>query len=153
MKYSDVTELALVKAPLNSDDKFVVMRELAQSFVDAGILSDADDVYEHFVELEARYGSWAFFKEPVAFPHWRAECFERPRMAVGISNSGIDWDGTHVHVVLMTIAPQSNIWHELNRDLIHPMLKYDVLLQFLRQCTTPEEVIEVLTEADEWSSE
>jgi excisionase family DNA binding protein len=106
-----VTEMLderLVKLDLEDSNKTEVLAELVRLLVDTGYLERTDDYLSKLLDREKLMTT--ALGDGVAFPHPRepqASLFERPRIVVGISPQGVDYDsldGKPVHVLFLICA-------------------------------------------------
>lgn len=82
------------------------MRELVNRLVEAGVVEDADLMYERLVERE-ELGSTAI-GQGVAIPHCKMEKLDRVVMAVGLSRRGVEFeseDGEPVRLFFLIVSP------------------------------------------------
>ena len=82
------------------------MRELVNRVVEAGVVEDADLMYERLVERE-ELGSTAI-GQGVAIPHCKMEKLDRVVMAVGLSRRGVEFeseDGEPVQLFFLIVSP------------------------------------------------
>jgi mannitol/fructose-specific phosphotransferase system IIA component (Ntr-type) len=82
------------------------LRELVNRLVEAGVVEDADLMYERLVERE-ELGSTAI-GQGVAIPHCKMENLDRVVMAVGLSRRGVDFeseDGKPVRLFFLIVSP------------------------------------------------
>lgn len=82
------------------------MRELVNRVVEAGVVEDADLMYERLVERE-ELGSTAI-GQGVAIPHCKMERLDRVVMAVGLSRRGVEFeseDGEPVQLFFLIVSP------------------------------------------------
>ena len=82
------------------------MRELVNRVVEAGVVEDADLMYQRLVERE-ELGSTAI-GQGVAIPHCKMERLDRVVMAVGLSRRGVEFeseDGEPVQLFFLIVSP------------------------------------------------
>jgi nitrogen PTS system EIIA component len=88
----------------------------------------------------------------VAVPHTKADWLDRAHLIVGISAKGVEWDaldGEPVYLVFLVLSParQPGV-HLTVLEAISRLLRSDTLRRFLMQAKSPEEVLEIIREAE-----
>lgn len=101
-----MTERELIDPNLSGSDRPAVLRELVNRLIEAGVVEDADLMYERLVERE-ELGSTAI-GQGVAIPHCKMEKLDRVVMAVGLSRRGVEFeseDGEPVRLFFLIVSP------------------------------------------------
>jgi PTS system fructose-specific IIA component/PTS system nitrogen regulatory IIA component len=152
MKFSDFVKPDSICADLASEDKEGVIRELVGCLVDAGQLvrDEMDNIVEAILKRE-KLGSTGIGRG-VAVPHTKHPSVDHPVGTVGVSVSGIDFeclDGEKVQLFFMLISPPDRPGDHLKAlENISKQLQDDTFCRFLKQARNPDDVRQVLEEAD-----
>ncbi|MBL0926269.1 MAG: PTS sugar transporter subunit IIA [Phycisphaerales bacterium] len=152
MKMRDIVAQGAIVARLKANTRDEVVAELVDALVTAGVLPAAnrDEVLRLALERE-RKGSTGFGKG-VAIPHVKHPGSVRMAAAVGVSQSGIDFnalDKQPVYSVFLLLSPSSNPESHLRAmEVIFKNLSRDTFRRLLRQSSTAEDVWELLEDAD-----
>ena len=149
-----VTEMldeCLVKLDLKSSAKKDALAELVQLVAGAGHLEQADSFLSKLLDREKLMTT--ALGDGVAFPHPReaqGDLFEHPKVVVGISSRGVDFDsldGKPVHVVFLICASDDRTHLSILAMLTRVVRVADVVGQLL-QAKSKGEVIEQFTHWD-----
>ena len=152
MKFADFVCTAAIRPQLESDDKSQVIAELVNSLVTAGQLTedDRDEIIQAIMKRE-ELGSTGIGRG-VAVPHTKHPVVDKLLATVAISSDGIDFnslDGENVHLFFLLISPPDRPGDHLRAlENITRQLRDDSFLKFLKQCTTADEINQLLEEAD-----
>ena len=106
----DVLKESCVIADLKGTSKKEILSELAQSFVDAGLIDDVDAAVEVIFERE-KLGSTGI-GEGIAIPHGKMKGIDKILCAFGRSRKGVDFDsvdGKPVHIFFLLLAPEESV--------------------------------------------
>lgn len=152
MKLTDLVQPNAVVPDLVSTERDEVVRELIGALVKDGA-ADADaetELVEKLLDRE-RKGSTGFGRG-VAVPHVKHRAIREIRAAIGISAQGIDFnalDKQPVYTVFLLLSPEDRPEEHLQAmETIFKNLSKDTFRRFLRQASSPEDVISLLDEAD-----
>jgi len=152
MKFSDFVNVASIKADVQADDKPAVIRELVESLAAAGAI--AQDQVQGIVGAilkREELGSTGIGRG-VAVPHTKHASVERLVGTVGVSAGGVDFnslDGEKVHLFFLLISPPDRPGDHLRAlENISRQLRDDTFCRFLKQSKKPEDVWQLLEEAD-----
>jgi mannitol/fructose-specific phosphotransferase system IIA component (Ntr-type) len=152
MRFSDLVSREAIRANLTADDKEGVIREMAQSLLDAGKL--AGDEFESIVKAimkREELGSTGIGRG-VAVPHTKHPSVEQLVGTVGVSAEGVDFDsldGEKVQLLFVLISPPDRPGDHLRAlESISRQLRDDMFCRFLKQAKTPQEIWQLLEEAD-----
>ncbi len=107
MDLDSLIDPALVFSDLGSSDRPALLRELAERVVDAGRLSDAEELYRRLWERE-QLGSTGI-GAGVALPHCKMSRIDRVVVAVALLREGIEFsavDGQPVRLVFLVVSPE-----------------------------------------------
>ena len=152
MKFADFICHEAIRAELVADDKESVIRELVESLVKAGRIGaeDRDDIVRAIIKRE-ELGSTGIGRG-VAVPHTKHPSVERLVGTVGISHDGVDFDsldGEKVQLLFLLVSPPDRPGDHLRAlENISRQLREDMFCKFLKQARTPEDIGQLLQEAD-----
>ena len=152
MKLRDLISPDAVTAELKSQDRDGVVHELVDLLIAAGKADAAmrDDLVARVLDREER-GSTGFGKG-VAVPHVKHDQVNDMAAAIGISPEGVEFnalDKKPVHSFILLLSPGLRPDEHLHAmEAIFKHLTQDGFRRFLKQATTPGEVIALLDEAD-----
>jgi mannitol/fructose-specific phosphotransferase system IIA component (Ntr-type) len=152
MKLQELVPENAIKPQLESTDRDAVLAELLDLLIHAGAVeADArDELLESVIARENR-GSTGFGKG-VAVPHVKHDDAQRMAAAVGVSQSGVDFnalDKQPVYSFILLLSPASKPDEHLQAmETIFKNLSQDTFRRFLRQASTKEEVVSLLEETD-----
>jgi len=152
MKFADFICHEAIRAELVADDKESVIRELVESLVKAGRIGaeDRDDIVRAIIKRE-ELGSTGIGRG-VAVPHTKHPSVERLVGTVGISHDGVDFDsldGEKVQLLFLLVSPPDRPGDHLRAlENISRQLRDDMFCKFLKQARTPEDIGQLLQEAD-----
>ncbi len=152
MKFADFVSTDAIKAHLNADDKEGVIREMAQSLLDAGKINvdELDSIVRAILKRE-ELGSTGIGRG-VAVPHTKHPSVNRLVGTVAVSPEGIDFDsldGEKVQLFFLLISPPDRPGDHLRAlENISRQLRNDTFCKFLKQAKSPEEIKQLLEEAD-----
>jgi PTS system fructose-specific IIA component/PTS system nitrogen regulatory IIA component len=152
MKFSDFICKDAVRTHLEADEKQAVIRGMATSLLESGKIDKKN--YESIVEAilkREELGSTGIGRG-VAVPHTKHPSIERLVGTVAISQEGVDFDsldGEKVHLLFLLVSPPDRPGDHLRAlENISRQLRDDTFCRFLKQSKTPEDVWQLLEEAD-----
>ncbi len=152
MKFADFVKNDAIQSDLQAIDKEAVIRELVASLVKAGQLDAAEE--ENIVQAVLKreeLGSTGIGRG-IAVPHTKHPSVTEPIGTVGVSYSGVDFnslDGEPVNLFFMLISPLDKPSEHLQAlENISKQLQDETFCRFLKQAKNPEDVKQVLEEAD-----
>jgi len=152
MKFADFVCTEAIRAKLEADDKESVIRELAQSLANAKRIapSELDGIVKAIMKRE-ELGSTGIGRG-VAVPHTKHPSVDRLVGTVGVSTAGVDFDsldGEKVHLFFLLISPPDRPGDHLRAlENISRQLRDDTFCRFLKQAKSPEDIRQLLEEAD-----
>jgi PTS system fructose-specific IIA component/PTS system nitrogen regulatory IIA component len=152
MKFSDFINVSSIKADLSADDKPTVIRELVNSLAAAGAIAEHDvqGIVSAIMKRE-ELGSTGIGRG-VAVPHTKHPSVERLVGTVGVSSEGVDFnslDGDKVHLLVLLVSPPDRPGDHLRAlENISRQLRDDTFCRFLKQARTPQDIQQLLEEAD-----
>jgi len=152
MKFSDFINVASIKADVQDDDKPAVIRELVESLATAGAIAQeqVQGIVGAIMKRE-ELGSTGIGRG-VAVPHTKHASVEKLVGTVGISTSGVDFnslDGDKVNLFFLLISPPDRPGDHLRAlENISRQLRDDTFCRFLKQARSPQDIRQLLEEAD-----
>ena len=152
MKFSDFICRDAIRTQLEADEKEAVIRAMATSLVEAKRIQEKD--YESIVEAilkREELGSTGIGRG-VAVPHTKHPSIDKLVGTVAISQQGVDFDsldGEKVHLLFLLVSPPDRPGDHLRAlENISRQLRDDTFCRFLKQSKSPEDVWQLLDEAD-----
>ncbi len=152
MKFADFICVEAIKSAVQADTKEGVIRELVQGLVDAGALSaeESEGIVKSILKRE-ELGSTGIGRG-VAVPHTKHPSIEKLIGTVAISEHGVNFDsldGEKVHLLFLLVSPPDRPGDHLRAlENISRQLCDDTFCKFLKQSKKPEDVWQLLEEAD-----
>jgi PTS system nitrogen regulatory IIA component len=153
MKFADFVCFKAITTQLKATDRDDVIAELVTSLDKAGKLSEGTckDVTKAVIKRENEASTG--MGKGIAIPHVKHPAVDDVVAAVGQSSKGIDFsalDKQLVYSVILLISPENNPDRHLQAmEKIFRHLQKEKFRKFLRQCNEPEDVEDLLREADE----
>ncbi|TVQ61303.1 MAG: PTS sugar transporter subunit IIA [Phycisphaerales bacterium] len=152
MRLSEIVIPGAIVATLSSNSRDEVVHELIDALIAAGAAEKRlrDELIKLVLEREKR-GSTGFGKG-VAVPHVKHESAKGVSLAIGLSQSGVDFnalDKQPVYSVFLLVSPVDAPEDHLQAmEVIFKNLSVDTFRRFLRQASSVEEVVDLLNDAD-----
>ena len=153
MKFSDFINTKAICAELKAVTKEEAIRELVQALLDAGELDadQYDDIVAAIMKRE-ELGSTGIGRG-VAVPHTKHPSVQKLVGTVGVSESGVDFDsldGERVQLFFLLVSPPERPGDHLRAlENISRQLRDETFCRFLKQSKTPEDINQLLQEADD----
>lgn len=152
MKFSDFVSTNAIRAELASHDKESVLAELVGALVASGDLAeDQQDSIVKAIMKREELGSTGIGRG-VAVPHTKHPSVNKLVGTVGVSSEGLDFmslDGEKVQLFFLLISPPDRPGEHLRAlENISRQLRDDTFCRFLKQAKTPEDIQQLLEEAD-----
>lgn len=153
MKLSELVIKKAVVCTLQSQTRDDVIRELVGALLASGAADAAlgDELVKKVLDREIM--SSTGFGRGVAVPHVKHASVDRLVAAVGLSPSGVDFnalDKQPVYSIFLLLSPLNRPEEHLQAmETIFKNLRKDTFRRFLRQATTPEDVMTLMQEADD----
>jgi fructose-specific phosphotransferase system IIA component len=152
MKFSDFICKDAVRTQLEADEKKMVIRAMATSLVEAGKIQPGD--FESIVEAILKredLGSTGIGRG-VAVPHTKHPSIDKLIGTVAVSEEGVDFDsldGEKVHLLFLLVSPPDRPGDHLRAlENISRQLRDESFCRFLKQSSKPDDVWQLLEEAD-----
>jgi mannitol/fructose-specific phosphotransferase system IIA component (Ntr-type) len=152
MKFADFVIADAVKAELTAEDKEGVIEEMVRALLDAGkIKEDELDSIVKAVLKREELGSTGIGRG-VAVPHTKHPSVDRLVGTVAVSVEGVDFDsldGEKVHLFFLLVSPPDRPGDHLRAlENISRRLRDDTFCRFLKQSGSPDDIRQLLDEAD-----
>lgn len=134
---------------LKAEDKKGIIREIAELFLNDGIVSK--DNFENLVEdlLEREELSSTGMQEGIAIPHTKTSTVDKMAMALAIDKKGKDFssmDGEKTTLFFMLVAPENTKREHLDILAVISKLSFeDEMIEKLLNTNDKEEVIKILS--------
>ena len=153
MKLSEFVIEEAVIADLNVSNKQEAIAALVGGLVASGRISQADqEPIISAIMTREELGSTGIGRG-VAVPHTKHSSVDSLIATVGLCHDGLDFaslDGGDVYIIFLLVSPPDRPGDHLRGlETITRHLKRDEFCKFLRQSTTPDQVMDLLREADE----
>jgi len=152
MKFSDFICKEAIRSHLEADDKEAVIRAMTTALLETKKIEQQD--FESIVEAilkREELGSTGIGRG-VAVPHTKHPSVDRLVGTVAISEEGVDFDsldGEKVHLLFLLVSPPDRPGDHLRAlENISRQLRDDTFCRFLKQSKTPDDVWQLLEEAD-----
>lgn len=152
MNFADFICKKAIRTNLASADKESVIREMVSALQEAGAVDAAE--FEGIVQAilkREELGSTGIGRG-VAVPHTKHPSVDKLSGAVAVSSGGVDFsslDGEPVHLLFLLVSPPDRPGDHLRAlENISRRLRDDSFCRFLIQSTAPEDVWQLLEEAD-----
>ena len=152
MKLVEILPPGAVSVDLTAATKKDVLEEMCALLAKADKLPDADAMVSILLEREA-LGSTGI-GQGVAIPHGKSPAVKGQAAALGISKRGVDFDaldGEPVHIIFLLIAPPDAAGNHLKAlAKVSRLLKDKFFRQALKDAKTPDDVLKIIREEDEY---
>lgn len=152
MNFADFISKDAIKTQVVATEKEGIIREMATSLREAGQI--AEDQFESIVEAVLKreeLGSTGIGRG-VAVPHTKHPTADKLCGAVAVSEEGVEFDsldGEKVHLLFLLVSPPDRPGDHLRAlENISRQLRDDSFCRFLKQSKTPEDIWQLLEEAD-----
>ncbi len=152
MKFADFIVKDAIRASIEATDKEGVIREMTAALQAAG--GFGGDQFESIVEAVLKreeLGSTGIGRG-VAVPHTKHPTVEKLCGAVAVSEQGVEFDsldGEKVHLLFLLVSPPDRPGDHLRAlENISRQLRDDSFCNFLKQSKTPDDIWQLLEEAD-----
>ncbi len=153
MKLLDIVIQNAILPNLEASMRDDAIAEIVDALVDAGALSPKlrDEFVKAVIKRENR-GSTGF-GHGVAVPHVKHPAISKMAVAVAISQSGVDFnalDKQPVYSILLLLSPEDQPEEHLDAmEVIFGNLSKEHFRRFLRQARSVDDVLTLLSEADD----
>jgi len=153
MKLSDFVCFEATVPELQAADRDGVIVELISLLDQAGRLGKAQsqEIQKEVIKREKEASTG--MGKGVAVPHVKHKTVKDVVAAIGLSSVGIDFsalDKQPVYSVILLVSPLENPDRHLQAmESVFTHLQREKFRKFLRQCRTPEQIKDLILEADE----
>ncbi|HBN76449.1 PTS sugar transporter subunit IIA [Rubinisphaera italica] len=153
MKFSEIVVKDSVITDLKVENKEDAIRKLVGSLrVNGQISADNEESIVGAILKREELGSTGIGKG-IAVPHTKHPSVDELIATIAIAPEGVDFaslDGEDVYILFLLISPPDRPGDHLRAlETISRHLRNENFCNFLRQSRTPDEVLELLTEADQ----
>lgn len=152
MKFVDFVSRDAIRTSIDVVDKEQVIRSMATALLEAGRIGE--DEHESIVEAilnREQLGSTGIGRG-VAVPHTKHPSVNELVGTVAVSEDGVDFDsldGEKVHLLFLLVSPPDRPGDHLRAlENISRQLRDETFCRFLKQSKTPDDVWQLLEEAD-----
>ena len=152
MKFSDFICREAIRTNLEAAEKETVIRAMANSLLEAKKINEKDfqSIVEAILKRE-ELGSTGIGRG-VAVPHTKHPSIDKLIGTVAVSANGVNFDsldGEKVHLLFLLVSPPDRPGDHLRAlENISRQLRDDMFCRLLKQCKKPEDVWQLLDEAD-----
>jgi mannitol/fructose-specific phosphotransferase system IIA component (Ntr-type) len=152
MKLMDIVVKDAIIPELKSTNRDGVISEMVEALVNAGCVArEQSDEFTKAIIRRENKGSTGF-GHGVAVPHVKNEDIKTMYIAVGNSQDGVDFkalDREPVYSVVLLLSPEDQPENHLDAmEAIFSSLSQDTFRRFLRQASSVEDVLTLLSETD-----
>ena len=152
MKFSDFMNVKAIRAELTACNKDDVVAELVEALIEADAIKEdeRDNIIKAIMKRE-ELGSTGIGRG-IAVPHTKHPSVEQLVGTVGVSVEGVDFnslDGEKVQLLFLLVSPPDRPGDHLRAlENISRRLRDDTFCRFLKQSKNPEDIQQLLEEAD-----
>jgi PTS system nitrogen regulatory IIA component len=153
MKLSEFVCFEAVAPELHASDRDGAIAELISLLDEAGRLGKAKtaEIQREMIKRENEASTG--MGRGVAIPHVKHKAVKDVVATIGLSAVGIDFsalDKQPVYSIILLVSPADNADKHLQAmECVFTHLQRDKFRKFLRQCRTPEQIKDLVLEADE----
>lgn len=146
MELKDLIKENTIKLQLDAKDKNSVLDEMIKLLVDDNVVTDKNKFKEDILAREELSNTGIGFE--IAIPHAKSKAVKEARIAIGITNNGIDYgsiDGQDIKMIFMiAVSEDQSDLHlkalaNLSRKLMHDEFRESIL-----NAKTEKEIIDML---------
>lgn len=146
MELKDLIKESTIKLQLDAKDKNSVLDEMIRLLVDDNVVTDKNKFKEDILAREELSNTGIGFE--IAIPHAKSKAVKEARIAIGITNNGIDYgsiDGQDIKMIFMiAVSEDQSDLHlkalaNLSRKLMHDEFRESIL-----NAKTEKEIIDML---------
>ena len=153
MKFGDFVCFEAVIAELKANDRDGVIAELVSALDKAGRLGkgNSKEITKAMIKREKEASTG--MGKGIAVPHVKHPAVKKVVASIGLSNTGIDFsalDKQPVYSVILLVSPTDDPDKHLQAmENVFKHLQKEKFRKFLRQSRSPQQIEELLIEADE----
>jgi len=152
MKFVDFVSRDAIRTSIDADSKDQVIRAMVTALLESGKISEEqhESIIEAILKRE-ELGSTGIGRG-VAVPHTKHPSVTELVGTVAVSEDGVDFDsldGEKVHLLFLLVSPPDRPGDHLRAlENISRQLRDETFCRFLKQSKAPEDVWQLLEEAD-----
>jgi len=152
MKFVDFVSRDAIRTSIDVDDKEQVIRSMAAALLESGKIAEDEQasIIEAILKRE-ELGSTGIGRG-VAVPHTKHPSVSELVGTVAVSEEGVDFDsldGEKVHLLFLLVSPPDRPGDHLRAlENISRQLRSEDFCRFLKQSKTPDDIWQLLEEAD-----
>lgn len=152
MKFADFVCAKSIQAQIAAETKEEAILELVGALVDSGsVKSDEKESIVKAIMKREELGSTGIGRG-IAVPHTKHPSVDHLVATVGVSVSGVEFnslDDAKVQIFFLLVSPPDRPGDHLRAlENVARQLRDNTFCRFLKQSTTPEEIWQLLDEAD-----
>lgn len=151
MRLGDYLESRFVNTDIRPGSVRSVLSQMVEVFQQEGAVEAGESLLESLLERESLQSTG--IGHGVAVPHAICDDLEEPRVALGLCRDGVDFhalDEEPVHLFFMLLSPSEDTrTHIKLLARIARMVRHPELLETLRGCRRPAEVVEEIQAYEE----
>lgn len=151
MKLSDILNTDLIKIPLQNNAKKEIIEEMIELAYKSGKIKDRNKVLKAVFDREDMMSTG--IGNNVAIPHGKSNGVDQLSVALGVSDSDIDFDsldGKPVRLVFLLLSPENSAGPHIKMlSRISRLLNQKNFRKKLISCKTPAETLEIIKEEEE----
>ena len=152
MKFADFVCAKSIQAQIAAETKEEAILELVGALVDSGsVKSDEKESIVKAIMKREELGSTGIGRG-IAVPHTKHPSVDHLVATVGVSVSGVEFnslDDAKVQIFFLLVSPPDRPGDHLRAlENVARQLRDNMFCRFLKQSTTPEEIWQLLDEAD-----
>jgi len=151
MKLSDIISDDIITVSLHGTDVPSILREFSEAVCSSGKFYDSTLLYERLLDRENQ-GSTGI-GNGVAIPHCKIENLQNVVLAVGYSQSGVDFkaiDGKPTSFFFLVVSPSNAaVLHLRTLAALSRLLKYPTFISSLKLHPNKEELIALIKQEEQ----
>ena len=146
MQLKDLIKESTIKLELTSKDKNSLLDEMIELLVNDKVVTDRTKFKKDILKREELSNTGIGFG--IAIPHAKSKAVKEPRIAIGVTQNGIDYssiDGQDIKMIFMiAVNEQQSDLHlralaDLSRKLMHEEFRESIL-----KAKSKKEIIDIL---------
>ena len=152
MKLSEIVVKEAILPSLKATKCKDAVAELLEALVQSGAVSESNrEAFQKAILAREKKGSTGF-GHGVAVPHVKSAEIDSLKIAIGVSESGVEFnalDKQPVHSIFLLLSPEDKPEEHIDAmEAIFGNLSKDQFRRFLRQASSIDEITVLLEEAD-----
>ncbi|MEA3432458.1 MAG: PTS sugar transporter subunit IIA [candidate division WOR-3 bacterium] len=150
MFLSELMDKRLINCGITAKDKKGVIEEMADMFVEAGVVTDKSDFCDSILKREEIEST--AIGDGIAIPHGRSDAVKHLKLAFGRSQKGVNFEASDkklVNIIFMIAAPSDARKEYLQAVAkIARLLKSRIMREALLLSETPKDVMKIIKDFD-----